>query len=300
MRIIGHLEEEHAAATFGDYLFVKGIENEIERQKDGSFAVWILSEEELDAARELLNRFRLNPAASEFQKASEDARRILKREEKEAAAAQGRVIDRSQIWQERAATTPHLTIALIVISVAVFVVSKMGEDTDVIRSLFITEYSATGGYIRWHAGLTEIRSGQVWRVFTPMFIHFGLVHILFNMLWLKDLGAMIERYRGSFYFGLLVLVIAVVSNVAQYVVSAPNFGGMSGVVYGLLGYIWMKGKYDPASGLFLHQTTVAMMMIWFGLCLTGLMGPIANTVHGVGLAIGVAWGYLSARRARWA
>ena len=45
----------------------------------------------------------------------------------------------------------------------------------------------------------------------------------------------------------LVLVIAALSNLGQYFVSGPNFCGISGVVYGLFGYIWMKGRFDPAS-----------------------------------------------------
>ena len=75
----------------------------------------------------------------------------------------------------------------------------------------------------------------------------------------------------------LVLVIAAVSNVGQYLMSGPSFGGMSGVVYGLLGYVWMQGKFNPASGLALHKQTVTLMIIWFFLCLSGLMGNIANT-----------------------
>ena len=73
--------------------------------------------------------------------------------------------------------------------------------------------------------------------------------------------------------------------------------GMSGVVYGLLGYAWMKGRFDPGSGLLLHPQTVAMMLIWFFLCLTGLMGNIANTAHAVGLVLGIAWGYASSQMA---
>ena len=90
-----------------------------------------------------------------------------------------------------------------------------------------------------------------------------------------------------------VLVIAVLSNLAQYYISGPYFCGISGVVYGLFGYIWMKGKFDPASGFYLHPQTVMMMLIFFVLCLTQLIPGIANTVHGVGLAVGVAWGFLA-------
>ena len=95
-------------------------------------------------------------------------------------------------------------------------------------------------------------------------------------------------------------MIAACSNVLQfYVEGSPLFGGMSGVVYGLLGYIWLRGKFDPGSGLYLHSSTVTMMIIWFFICLSGLLPfNVANTAHGVGLAMGMAWGYLSSLRHR--
>jgi GlpG protein len=113
------------------------------------------------------------------------------------------------------------------------------------------------------------------------------------MMWLYDLGGMVEARQGRLRLGLIVLVIAVLSNLGQYWMAGPIFGGMSGVVYGLLGYVWMRGKFDPASGLFLHQTTVLMMLIWFFVCLFGWVGRVANTAHAVGLVVGMAWGYLS-------
>ena len=97
---------------------------------------------------------------------------------------------------------------------------------------------------------------------------------------------------------LLVVVIGVCSNLAQYYYSGPVFGGMSGVVYGLLGYIWIRGKFDPGSGLYLHPQTVIMMLIWFVACFTPLVPHVANTVHAVGLVIGIVWGYLSSLRYR--
>jgi membrane associated rhomboid family serine protease len=154
-----------------------------------------------------------------------------------------------------------------------------------VSALFISDYL--------NSGLAEVRSGQIWRLLTPIFLHFGVLHVLFNMMWLADLGSMIEARQSSLRLGLLVLVIGCGSNFGQYLVGGPIFGGMSGVVYGLLGYIWMRGKFDPASGLFLHQSTVLMMMIWFVVCFTGLVGHVANAAHAVGLGMGVAWGYLS-------
>ena len=91
------------------------------------------------------------------------------------------------------------------------------------------------------------------------------------------------------------LITSAVSNVAQFVVSGPLFGGMSGVVYGLLGFVWMQSRYNPFFFHFLHKGVVWMMLIWYVVCLTGLVGNIANTAHTVGLLIGVIWGYTHAK-----
>jgi GlpG protein len=142
--------------------------------------------------------------------------------------------------------------------------------------------------------LTEIFQGEVWRLFTPVLVHGSWLHLLLNMMWMLDLGSMIEGRQGTGRVGLLVVVIAVMSNLGQYFLTgSPLFYGMSGVVYGLLGYVWMKGKFDPGSGLFLHPHTVAMMLIWFVLCMTPWIPRIANGAHAVGLGLGVLWGYLA-------
>ena len=82
----------------------------------------------------------------------------------------------------------------------------------------------------------------------------------------------------------VVLVVAVASNLGQYLhTGSPMFGGMSGVVYGLFGYVWMKSRYDPGAGMYLHRYTVVVMLVWFVACYTNLLGSIANTAHAVGL-----------------
>ena len=84
------------------------------------------------------------------------------------------------------------------------------------------------------------------------------------------------------------------ANLAQWYFVGPNFLGMSGVVYGLLGYIWIRGKLDPSSGLFLHQQTVLVMMIWFFACWFQVIPiAIANYAHTGGLVVGMLWGFAS-------
>jgi GlpG protein len=86
-------------------------------------------------------------------------------------------------------------------------------------------------------------------------------------------------------------VTAIVSCVAQAAWAHPYFGGMSGVLYGVFGYIWMKEKFEPHLGLAVGQSTVMIMMIWLVVCMFGAIGNVANAAHVAGLAVGVLWGY---------
>lgn len=179
---------------------------------------------------------------------------------------------------------PPLTVVLATVSVLVAVASNFGSARDVMAPLFI---AAPG------SGLLEsVRAGEVWRLLTPIFIHLGVLHLLFNMLWLWDLGRLFETKRGPLIFGVFVLTVGIVSNLAQYLITgSPYFGGMSGVVYGLLGYAWMQSRFNPRAGYVLHNHIVVMMLVWYVLCWTGLLGPIANWAHTGGLVIGVVWGF---------
>jgi GlpG protein len=290
MRIIGHLASEPNARIFGDFLYVQGIENRVEFEKDSGWAVWVNDEDKLQQAATLLAEYQSNPSDPRYSTKAVQANGLRARKEKDEAAYRKKLRDRTTLFPPLTMYgLGPLSLVLIIISVVVFVRSNFGREMAPVSALFISEYL--------NAGLREVFRGEVWRLLTPIFLHSGPLHILFNMLWLRDLGSMIEARQGSLYFALLVVVIGVGSNVAQFLVSGPNFCGMSGVVFGLLGFAWLRGKFDPASGLMLHPTTVTMMLIWLGIGYTGIM-PIANTAHTVGLLIGIAWGYLSALRYR--
>lgn len=138
--------------------------------------------------------------------------------------------------------------------------------------------------------MPKIQNGEYWRLITPIFVHFSLLHIVFNLLWLYDLGQAIEHRWGSLHFCTLVVMIGVAGNLGEYYWRGPMFGGMSGVVYGLLGYIWVLGLLNPQAGIALRKPVVVMMLIWFVLCWSGLVGNIANMAHTVGLLSGIILG----------
>lgn len=210
-----------------------------------------------------------------------------------------------------------VTALLIGLSVAVALVSGLGDNLKVLTWLTVADlhgrdgtlasgvHALVRGEVTIAIGMEAVLRGEVWRLVTPIFIHFGLLHIMFNMLWMKDLGPLIEARWSSRTLLALVLVSAVLSNLVQFLVnwdlkSGVHYanvlsGGMSGVVYALLGYVWIRGHSDPTAGIRLRPSIVWMMLGWLVLCMTGLLGPIGNSAHAVGLLVGAAWGGIAAK-----
>lgn len=148
-----------------------------------------------------------------------------------------------------------------------------------------------------------IFTGQVWRLITPAFLHFGFFHLLFNSLWLWDLGRRLELGLSRRHYWLFLLVTAAASNIVQYVWGGPAlFGGMSGVVYALVGFIWMRQQFNPHPLFAVPKAIIGFMLFWLVLCMTGVVdyfiaGSVANAAHVGGLAAGMLWGVMSARQA---
>ncbi len=182
----------------------------------------------------------------------------------------------------------------------VFLFMNVGDQETVIRLFLISEY--------FQPVLPEILSGQLWRIFTPIFLHFGVFHIVFNMMWTWELGRIIEQKQGRVILLSVCLLSGAVANLAQYWVSGPVFGGMSGVVYALFGYIWIQGLTNLRFGIRLNPAIVYLMMGWFVVCWTGILEKlfglsVANAAHTAGLVSGVlislliTW-FFGIRRAR--
>jgi GlpG protein len=174
---------------------------------------------------------------------------------------------------------------LIALCVLLALRSSFGSNADALSPFFISAYLPSSD--NW---LLEVRHGELWRLFTPAFIHLSVAHLIFNMLGMQSLGSAVESRHGSWFYLALTAALALVTDLAQYFTAGPEFGGMSGVLYGLFGYIWLRGLCDPGSGFQMPRSTILIALVWLGACFTGVLGPIANTAHVCGLALGAICG----------
>jgi GlpG protein len=292
MRRIGTIRTQEEAERFTDYLITLGIQAEEEEGAEG-FAIWVHDEDHLEQAKEELDRFLEAPDAARYRDAAAAAELLRKRQAKQDRSVRKKQVDVRQRWDRPIIRQIPATLVLIVLCVLVGFGTDLGRKAEPLMTklTFVDVKNAPGDRLEYDTTLVEVKRGELWRIFTPILIHFGAIHLFFNMYWLFYLGGLIEARRGSFRYLVFLLSVAAFSNLAQALFEAPVFGGMSGVIYGLFGYVWMKSRFDPSSGFYLMPSTVVILLVWFVLCLTGMVGPIANFAHGGGLLLGVVVGY---------
>lgn len=296
MRQIATSRDEAAVRKFCDYLLTLKIATRLLPEGEGT-GLWVCDEDKVDLARREYQRFLEAPGDPRFDQAPVTAREIRRteeRKEKDYRVRTTRLRDRMD-GAATAADRP-MTIALIVIAVLVTLGSNFGSAKSAIsQALSIAPFD--------EVGLASLSSGEVWRALTPIFLHFDILHLAFNAMMMLSLGGRVEASRGTLRFLALVVVLGVASNVCEYYLQwnisknppllwdeNPRFGGLSGVVYGLLGYTWMKMRFSPELRLGVGRETLLIMLGWFALCLTGMLGPIANVAHASGLVLGMMIG----------
>ncbi|OZB03744.1 MAG: rhomboid family intramembrane serine protease, partial [Marinobacter sp. 34-60-7] len=156
---------------------------------------------------------------------------------------------------------------------------------------------------RLEALAITLADGQVWRLITPDFLHFSWTHIIFNAVMLWFLGSQIEWIDGRIRLAVLFLMTSLLSNGLQYAVSGPLFGGLSGVVYGILGYCWLSQQRRPRFQF--PPALVTFALVWMVIGFTPLpemlgLGRMANEAHLGGFVAGLLVAALSPLRGkRW-
>ncbi|UVE16466.1 rhomboid family intramembrane serine protease [Pseudomonas sp. LS44] len=198
-----------------------------------------------------------------------------------------------------------LTTAVLLATLLVAAVTLLGSNFEAIRWLSFQDFRIDGEYAYFVPLAESLAAGQWWRLATPMLIHFGVLHLAMNAMWYWELGRRIEARQGWLMLLGLTLVFSVASNFVQYRWTGPSlFGGLSGVLYGLLGHCWIFQWLAPNPAYRLPKGVAVMMLIWLLVCLSGVIdalgfGAIANGAHVGGLLIGCVTGLLGGALARW-
>ncbi|MFV1958021.1 MAG: rhomboid family intramembrane serine protease, partial [Planctomycetota bacterium] len=172
--------------------------------------------------------------------------------------------------------------------------------------LFLAEYVAYGGnparFPAWlwllqpYGPTGNIGTGQAWRLLTSALLHGGWLHIIFNVWWILALGRAMEMGRGTPAFLSLFVGSALFSTAAQWYFGAAPGVGLSGVLYALAAYLWMRRGRDPLAQAIMTPYTTRLLGAWFVICILIPSMNIANWAHGGGIAWGLAAGWASTQR----
>jgi GlpG protein len=280
------------AEKFCRFLRHEGIDSESRDEDNDQVVIWIINEDHLTRAEQYLAAFKRAPDDSKFNvkaTSSTPSPGALKSGPRAKGNDRGRMVDvRSEIFARSPSRQMPVTIALIALSILATLASGLPGLSGLTRLLYFSEY--LGG------NFPEIVHGQIWRLVTPIFLHGGIWHLLFNMMWIYQLGGAMEIHEGSRFLLLFTVLISILVNSAEYLATGPLFIGMSGVVYAMLGYAWIMSRHQYNSPYELGPGTTFIMMAWLVLCLVGVIPGVANTQHVIGLLLG---GLLGLYRSRY-
>ena len=186
------------------------------------------------------------------------------------------MIDARAIRRVDRATTP-VTFGLIAINVAIFLIGRVD--------------AATGQEIFINAAQYKplIDDGEIWRIFTAMFLHANLTHVLFNMWALYLFGPALERRFGSASFAVLYLAAGLSGGSLYHLVGRLDPAvGASGAIFGLMGALLAatyRQRHTPAGRAVFSQL---MLLLVINLTLPFVIPNIAWEAHLGGLVAGVA------------
>ncbi|MDX1588472.1 MAG: rhomboid family intramembrane serine protease [Oleiphilaceae bacterium] len=200
-------------------------------------------------------------------------------------------------WQASPGQAP-LTLGLVLLAALVAWVTGFGASDDLVTMLTLVnplEYPVNTLEQRLDALGATLSAGQFWRLLTPDILHFSVTHLVFNAVMLWYLGSQVEVLDGRGHALGLFLFSSLAANLPQYLIGGPLFGGLSGVVYAVLGYVWISNQHRPRFQFPPALMTVAVvwLMIGFTPLTQVLLGAsMANAAHLGGLIAGLVYGAL--------
>ena len=139
----------------------------------------------------------------------------------------------------------------------------------------------------------QIWGGAYWGLLTSAFVHLAFWHLLFNMWWARDFGALLEPAMGRVRYPLFIAAAAMVSSGAQLAFSDQTGIGFSGVVYAMFGYALAARRVEPQFQRIVSKSTIQWLLGWMVLCIVLTVAKVwnvANWAHGAGFLFGYCVG----------
>lgn len=273
---IGRLPNSRAAQAFVDYLKGENIDCQIEPLVQG-VAILVIHDKDVEQARQEFAHFIAHPYDNKYLQASWEHGDTQTKLDYGAPSL--------QLFTQFITGAGPVTLIVFAVCVLIFATMNLGFANPIYETL------------SYFGAVSQSDLSQLWRVFTPSLLHFSAMHVIFNLLWWWYLGGRIETRIGTTPLLILLFMAGTLPNIIQYYVSGPNFGGLSGVVYAVVGYTWIMGIRKPAAGIGLPPAYMGFMMIWLALGFTDILGvSVANGAHIGGLFIGLTQGLFDSRK----
>lgn len=270
------VQHHNIALLFSQYLHSQNIASEVNKV-EGGFDI-CCQENDAETATNLFKEFIANPQHPKYQ---------------------------SQAWQQSKVVDVESQEGLVTSAKRSFLAHAGPVTLSVFAICWLVWLSAILGFgdkfyqaFRFSAQLTtETIFSEIHKLITPAFLHFSWLHIVFNTLWWWELGGTIEKRFSKSMLLVILIVSALMSNVGQFLVSGPYFGGLSGVVYALFGFVWWSGWLMPEKGIGLSKPIIGFMLFWMLIGFANLL-PVnmANTAHLLGLVSGCGLAWIFAKR----
>jgi len=266
---------EENLQPLSQYLWAINIAHRISEQA-GQQIVWVASDADIEPVRDAYQLYQQGPLPDiEMQQ-----HRV------NVPVPQGGL----QLALEKLRAVPCVSVMILVSFVATILL-----ETAIGHQVFELLRMGTLGFI--------FESGQLWRLVTPVFLHFDMMHLAFNMVLLWVFGRQLELHQKRGTLLILLLFFAIIPNVAQNLLVGIRFGGMSGLVYAVLGYCWLWNRLNPQPVFAFPGAMMGLMVGWLLLGFTDVLTwlgfpPMANIAHLGGLLTGLicAWGMMQLKQ----
>lgn len=268
------INDARLAQSLADYLSSRGMHCELTQSEVG-ITVWLADESRSGEAEPEVKRFLKEPYHPRYAEASWQS---------------GTPNSRIDYSAGHHSLTAHflmqagpVTLLVMAVCTCLYVLQLIG----------LNLYAS----LSFHQDVSQLSGWQIWRFVTPAFLHFSALHLIFNLMWWWYLAGLVERQLGSSKLLTLLLVGAVIPNLLEFLLSGPDFGGLSAVVNTLVGYCWIVGRMKPDGEVKLQDGIFIFMVVWLAIGFSGLLGNnLANAAHLSGLAIGLLHGWLDGRK----